>query len=64
MLILTRRAGEKIFIGDDIGITIIESSSGRVRIGIEAPKNTTILREELKLRDEKEGNSYEQRHTI
>lgn len=47
MLILTRRQGEKIKIGDDIEITITSVEGNSVRIGVDAPKNVEILRTEL-----------------
>lgn len=47
MLILTRRIGESIKIGDDITIQITRIQGGRVRIGIEAPKDVKIMRNEL-----------------
>jgi carbon storage regulator len=47
MLILTRKEGEKVFIGSDIKINIISVSENQVKIGIEAPANYKILREEL-----------------
>ena len=47
MLVLTRRAGEGIFIGDDVKVTILESQDGKVRIGIEAPKERKIYRQEI-----------------
>jgi len=47
MLVLTRKPGEGIIIGDDITIKIIEMKSGGVRIGIDAPKNTKIYRQEI-----------------
>jgi len=47
MLVLTRKAGEKILIGEDIVVTVLEVLGQRVRIGIEAPAEVTILREEL-----------------
>jgi carbon storage regulator len=46
MLVLSRRAGESIQIGDDITITIIKAGNN-VRIGIDAPKDVTVLRKEL-----------------
>ena len=42
MLVITRRPGEKIVIGDDIEVTVLESGRGRVRFGIEAPKSVKI----------------------
>ncbi|MBU0943448.1 MAG: carbon storage regulator CsrA [Proteobacteria bacterium] len=47
MLVLTRKAGEGIIIGDDITIKIIELKGGGVRVGIEAPKDRKIYRQEL-----------------
>lgn len=47
MLIITRKKGESLMIGDDIEITISKIDDGSVKIGINAPKNITILRKEL-----------------
>lgn len=47
MLILTRKVGESIQIGDDIEITLTEINKGAVRIGISAPKNTPVYRKEI-----------------
>lgn len=47
MLILTRKPGEGFFIGDDITIKIVEIKGGGVRIGIEAPQNKKIYRQEI-----------------
>jgi len=47
MLVLSRKAGERIVIGDDIVITVIRSTNSQVKIGIEAPKNVTVMRKEL-----------------
>ena len=47
MLVLSRKCGEKIVIGDNITITVLTTDSGRIRIGIEAPDDVTILRAEL-----------------
>lgn len=47
MLVLSRKAGEKIKIGKDIEISILKVEGGSIRIGIEAPKNLTILRMEV-----------------
>ena len=48
MLILTRKKNETIHIGDDVVITIVRVSGRSVRIGISAPKETPVLRAELK----------------
>ena len=55
MLILTRKAGEKIRIGDNITIHVVDVGKGNVRIGIEAPKDVTIMRDEVLERIEKEN---------
>lgn len=49
MLVLTRRVGERIRIGPDTWVTLVEVSRGdrRARIGIEAPRNVPVMREEL-----------------
>ncbi len=47
MLILQRRVGESIRIGEDIEITVVSTEGGRVRLSISAPKEITILRSEL-----------------
>ena len=47
MLVLSRKPGEAILIGDDIEISIVEVRGDTVRIGINAPRNITILRQEL-----------------
>jgi len=46
-LVLTRRRDESIMIGDDIVVTILQVDGGKVRVGIRAPGDVTILREEL-----------------
>ncbi len=47
MLVLSRKSGEKIRIGDDVAITVVRIGPNTVRLGIEAPRNMSILREEL-----------------
>ncbi len=49
MLVLTRKAGEKIVIGDDITITILDVRGDGIRIGIDAPRGIKIQREEVLL---------------
>lgn len=47
MLILTRKKGESIIIDGNIEVTVIESSDGKIKLGIEAPKNIEIHRKEV-----------------
>lgn len=47
MLILTRRVGETLIIGDDVAITVLGVKGNQVRIGINAPKDVSIHREEI-----------------
>lgn len=47
MLILTRKAGETIRIGDDISVSVIEIRGSQVRLGIAAPRNVTVHRQEV-----------------
>ena len=47
MLILTRRAGETVMIGDDVTVTVLELKGNQVRIGISAPRNVGVYREEI-----------------
>jgi carbon storage regulator len=47
MLIITRKPGEKIMLGDDVIIEVMEISGSRVRIGIAAPRSVPVYREEI-----------------
>lgn len=47
MLVITRKQGESLLIGDDIEITILKVGDGSIKIGIEAPKDKVILRKEV-----------------
>ena len=47
MLVLTRKLMEKLFIGDDICVTVVRLEGGQVRLGIEAPRNISVVRAEL-----------------
>jgi carbon storage regulator len=47
MLVLTRKLMEKLFIGDDICITVVRLEGGQVRLGIDAPRDVTVVRAEL-----------------
>ena len=66
MLILTRKLGESINIGDQIKVTIYEINNNHVRIGIEAPKETKIYREEIydKIMDENRLASQSRKDSV
>lgn len=54
MLVLTRRPGETILIGDDITLTVLGVVGNQVRFGIEAPRNVSIDRAEIRERKKRE----------
>ena len=47
MLVLSRKLGEKIYIGENICITVVDIDRGKIRLGIEAPRDVPIFRQEL-----------------
>jgi carbon storage regulator len=47
VLIITRRAGEKIMLGDDVIVEVVEVSGSSVRLGIQAPRSLPVYREEI-----------------
>jgi carbon storage regulator len=47
MLVLSRKLGEKIYIGENICITVVDIDRGKIRLGIEAPREVPIYRQEL-----------------
>ena len=51
MLVLSRKIGERILIGEEISITVVRVAQGGVRLGIVAPSGLTVMREELCLPD-------------
>lgn len=55
MLVLTRHVDERIMIGDDVVVMVIEVRGGKVRLGIEAPKDVPVHREEVVQRIAEEG---------
>lgn len=48
MLVTSRKVGEKIFVGDDVTITVVSIDRGKVRLGIEAPRDVPVDRGEIR----------------
>ncbi|MDC0482466.1 carbon storage regulator CsrA [Gammaproteobacteria bacterium] len=59
MLILTRRVGESLRIGDEVSVTVLGIKGSQVRIGVNAPKSVSVHREEVydRINEEKSKNS-------
>ena len=52
MLVLSRKEGERLKLGDSIVITVVKVAGDKVRLGIEAPPNVLVLRDELELHEQ------------
>ena len=59
MLILTRRVGESLVIGDDVHITVLGVKGNQVRVGVNAPKTVTVHREEIYERIQQEQAGHD-----
>jgi len=61
MLVLSRKERERIHLGDNITVTIVRVSGDQVRVGIDAPKEIRILRDELEPNDDKQKQKQKQK---
>jgi len=59
MLILTRRVGETLMVGDDVTVTVLGVKGNQVRIGVNAPKDVSVHREEIYQRIQREKSGPE-----
>jgi carbon storage regulator len=62
MLVLSRKVGERILIGDNISVTVVRITGGGVRIGVEAPAEMPVIRQELKEQLERAEAEKKQLH--
>jgi len=59
MLVLTRKNGQRLMIGENVVVTVLSVRNGQVRLGIEAPRSVSVQREELTLVPVRMGNNPE-----
>ncbi len=59
MLILTRRVGETLVVGDDVTVTVLGVRGSQIRLGVDAPKEIAVHRKEIYQRIQKERNTQE-----
>jgi carbon storage regulator len=59
MLILTRRVGETLMIGNDIAVTVVGIKASQIKLGIEAPKDVPVHREEVYIRVQKDQSKQD-----
>lgn len=60
MLILTRKIGESLLVGDDVEITVLNIRGGQVKLGVKAPKDVSVHREEIYQRIKALGEQHQQ----
>lgn len=63
MLILSRKTGETVVVEDDIRVTVLDAGNNRVQLGIVAPKEVLVLREEVYKRTMQEKRNFEKRQS-
>lgn len=64
MLVLSRKLGEKIYINDNICITVVDIDCGKIRLGIEAPRDVPIFRQELLGNQDAKGPAADKRALV
>lgn len=64
MLILTRRVGETVMIGNEVAVTVLRVKGNQVRLGVNAPKSISVQREEIFQRIKREGHAEASSHGV